>query len=137
MEKEMSTITRQQAEIEKYKRVIEILEKDVATAKSEAVKEFAERLKAINDRDSSFSLSSRPKSRSSFLCRIKQWYRERYHNNGQSPLLSQKRWITCDTIEFPEKRSNGTNKSRNPHKQRIFSGTYKIPLIKEFLLKTA
>lgn len=45
MEKEMSTITRQQAEIERYKRVIKILEKDVATAKSEAVKEFAERLK--------------------------------------------------------------------------------------------
>lgn len=36
------------------------------------------------------SPSARPKSRSSILCRIKQWYRKRYHNNGQSPLLSQK-----------------------------------------------
>lgn len=47
MEKEMSTITRQQAEIEKYKRVIKILEKDVATAKSESVKEFAEKVNKI------------------------------------------------------------------------------------------
>lgn len=34
-----------QKNIERYKGVIEILEKDVATAKSEAIKEFAERLK--------------------------------------------------------------------------------------------
>ena len=34
-----------QKNIERYKGVIKILEKDVATAKSEAVKEFAERLK--------------------------------------------------------------------------------------------
>lgn len=44
MEKEMSTITRQQAEIEKNKRVIKILEKDVATApgrlKEKAMQKF-------------------------------------------------------------------------------------------------
>lgn len=34
-----------QKNIERYKCVIKILEKDVATAKSEAIKEFAERLK--------------------------------------------------------------------------------------------
>ena len=38
-------INRQKAEIERYKGVIKILEKDVKTAKSEAYKEFAERLK--------------------------------------------------------------------------------------------
>lgn len=44
MEKEMSTITRQQAEIERYKRVIKILEKDVAAApgrlKEKAMQKF-------------------------------------------------------------------------------------------------
>lgn len=34
-------INRQKAEIERYKGVIKILENDVATAKSEAIKEFA------------------------------------------------------------------------------------------------
>ena len=39
-------INRQQAEIERYKGVIKLLEKNVLTAKNEAVKEFAKRLKA-------------------------------------------------------------------------------------------
>lgn len=43
----LDLINRQQAEIERYKDVIKLLEKDVQTAKAEAVKEFAERLKAI------------------------------------------------------------------------------------------
>ena len=38
-------INRQKAEIERYKGVIKILENDVANAKYEAIKEFAERLK--------------------------------------------------------------------------------------------
>lgn len=38
-------INRQKAEIERYKGVIKLLENDVQTAKVEAVKEFAERLK--------------------------------------------------------------------------------------------
>ena len=37
----------QKAEIEKYKGVIKILENDVANAKYEAIKEFAERLKEL------------------------------------------------------------------------------------------
>lgn len=41
----LDLINRQKAEIERYKGVIKILEKDVAEAKSEAIKEFAERLK--------------------------------------------------------------------------------------------
>ena len=41
----LDLINRQQAEIERYKGVIKLLEKDVRTAESEAVKEFAERLK--------------------------------------------------------------------------------------------
>ena len=36
------------AEIERYKGVIKLLEKDVATAKSEAIKEFAERLEDVS-----------------------------------------------------------------------------------------
>ncbi len=39
-------INRQNAEIERYKGVIKILENDVATATSKAIKEFAERLKS-------------------------------------------------------------------------------------------
>ena len=39
-------INRQKAEIERYKGVIKLLENDVLTTKTEAVKEFAERLKA-------------------------------------------------------------------------------------------
>lgn len=42
----LSFIIRQQAEIERYKGVIRLLEKDVADAKAEAVREFAERLKS-------------------------------------------------------------------------------------------
>ena len=38
-------INRQKAEIDRYKGVIKLLEQDVATAKAEAYKEFAERLK--------------------------------------------------------------------------------------------
>lgn len=38
-------INRQQTEIERYKYSIKMLEDDVATAKSEAIKEFAKRLK--------------------------------------------------------------------------------------------
>lgn len=41
----LDLINRQQAEIERYKRVIRLLENDVQQAKSEAIKEFAERLK--------------------------------------------------------------------------------------------
>lgn len=41
----LDLINRQKAEIERYIGVIKILEKDVATAKSEAVKEFLEGLK--------------------------------------------------------------------------------------------
>lgn len=37
-------INRQQAEIERYKHSIKLLEDDVATAKSEAIKEFADEL---------------------------------------------------------------------------------------------
>ena len=40
----LALIKRQQAEIERYKGVIRLLEKDVADAKAEAVREFAERL---------------------------------------------------------------------------------------------
>lgn len=43
----LDLINRQQAEIERYKGVIKLLEKDVLTAKTEAVKEFAERLKSL------------------------------------------------------------------------------------------
>ena len=39
----LDLINRQKAEIERYKGVIKILESDVATAKSEAIKEFADR----------------------------------------------------------------------------------------------
>ena len=42
----LDLINRQKAEIERYKGVIKRLENDVQTAKAEAVKEFAERLKA-------------------------------------------------------------------------------------------
>ena len=42
----LALIKRQQAEIERYKGVIRLLEKDVADAKAEAVREFAERLKS-------------------------------------------------------------------------------------------
>ena len=41
----LDLINRQKAEIERYKGVIKILENDVANAKYEAIKEFAERLK--------------------------------------------------------------------------------------------
>ena len=41
----LSLIDRQKAEIERYRGVIKILENDVANAKCEAIKEFAERLK--------------------------------------------------------------------------------------------
>ena len=41
----LDLITRQQCEIVKCKCVIQLLKKDVANAKSEAVKEFAERFK--------------------------------------------------------------------------------------------
>lgn len=40
-------INRQKAEVERYKGVIKLLEKDVATAKTEAIKEFVGRLKEI------------------------------------------------------------------------------------------
>ena len=42
----LDLIKRQQAEIERYKGVIRLLEKDVADAKAEAAREFAERLKS-------------------------------------------------------------------------------------------
>ena len=42
----LSLINRQKAETERYKGVIKILENDVANAKYEAIKEFAERLKS-------------------------------------------------------------------------------------------
>lgn len=41
----LDLINRQKAAIKRYKCVIKLLESDVATAKSEAIKEFAERLK--------------------------------------------------------------------------------------------
>ena len=44
-EKTLQITEKQQAEIERYKGVIKLLEKDVITAKSEVIKEFAMRLK--------------------------------------------------------------------------------------------
>lgn len=41
----LDLIKRQQAEVERYKGVIKILEKDVSTAKTDGVKEFSEKLK--------------------------------------------------------------------------------------------
>ena len=41
------TINRQKAEIERYKGVIKILENDVKTAKSDAVKEYKEKVKEV------------------------------------------------------------------------------------------
>lgn len=41
----LDLINRQKAEIERYKGVIKLLESDVQAAKTEAIKEFAERLK--------------------------------------------------------------------------------------------
>lgn len=41
----LALIKRQQAEIERYKGVIKLLEKDVSTAKSDAIKQFSEKLK--------------------------------------------------------------------------------------------
>lgn len=38
-------IKRQQAEIERYKGVIKLLEKDVSTAKTDGIKQFSEKLK--------------------------------------------------------------------------------------------
>lgn len=43
----LDQVNRLQAEIERYKGVIKLLENDVLTAKNEAVKEFAERLKSL------------------------------------------------------------------------------------------
>ena len=45
-EEALNVINRQQAEIERYKGVIKLLEKDVANAKSETVKEFERKIKA-------------------------------------------------------------------------------------------
>ena len=42
----LKQVNRQQAEIERYKGVIKLLEKDVLTAKNEAVKEFERKIKA-------------------------------------------------------------------------------------------
>ena len=46
----LDLINRQQAEIERYLHSIKLLENDVATAKSEAIKEFVERLKDSADK---------------------------------------------------------------------------------------
>lgn len=45
IKKAIDLIKRHQAEIERYKGVIKILEKDVSTAKTDGVKEFSEKLK--------------------------------------------------------------------------------------------
>lgn len=41
----LDLIKRQQAEIERYKGVIKLLEKDVSTAKTDGIKQFSEKLK--------------------------------------------------------------------------------------------
>lgn len=46
----LDLINRQKAEIERYLHSIKLLENDVATAKSEAIKEFAEKLKDSADK---------------------------------------------------------------------------------------
>ena len=46
LEDTLDLINRQQAEIERYKGVIKLLESDVQTAKAEAVKEFERKIKA-------------------------------------------------------------------------------------------
>ncbi len=45
----LDLITRQQAEIERYKRVIKILEKDVTAAKSEAVKDVLDEVRTARN----------------------------------------------------------------------------------------
>lgn len=52
---------RQKAEIERYKGVIKILENDVKTSRYEAIREFAEKLKALiglmNEGDNDYSVT--------------------------------------------------------------------------------
>ena len=45
LELALDLIKRQQAEIERYKGVIKLLEKDVSTAKTDGIKQFSEKLK--------------------------------------------------------------------------------------------
>lgn len=50
IQKAIDLINRQKSEIERYLHSIKLLENDVAIAKSEAIKEFAERLKDSADK---------------------------------------------------------------------------------------